>query len=301
MAGPIVPRVSFVIPTYNRSARVTVAIDDALAQDLPPSMPWEVVVLDDGSTDDTTAVLRARYRAERRVRLLRQENGGPSRARNAAVAAAQGDIVLFLDSDDRALPQRARVQVAPLEADPGLDFTVANVTLSSGKGDVFSQPRYTRPTSLEAMFHGAWATPSAVAIRREVALRVPFDPSYPCHEDTDFLYRLFEGGHRGCCVNEIVGTYVDEGAQKGSDRLSDRAPLVRRFWRHLLEQHYDALDDALRAHVHVPARVHRNLARWYRERGEHERERHHAWRWWRQRWWRPRPLWRALVAGRIGR
>ena len=299
MAASNAPFASFIIPTFNRAAQVVQAIDDALAQELPEGACLEVVVLDDGSTDDTQTRLAGRFGSDSRVRVLHQENGGVSRARNAAVAAARGTYLLFLDSDDRSHPTRLLAQTTPMEADRSLAFTVADATLASGKGTIFAQPRYTRPTSLEAMFHGAWATPSTVAIRREVARTVPFDPSYPCHEDTDFLYRLFEGGHRGICVEAVVGIYLDDVGGGVSDRLSDRSSLVREHWSRLLAQHYTALRASGRSDVYVPARVHRGLSRWYAAQRDFALERHHAWQWWRRRWWRPKPLWRALTAGRL--
>ncbi|HET6262971.1 MAG TPA: glycosyltransferase family 2 protein, partial [Chloroflexia bacterium] len=92
--------VSVVIPTYNRAHCIAHAIDSVLRQALPPH---EVIVVDDGSTDDTATVL-ARY--DRRVRVLRQENGGVSVARNNGIAAASGQWIAFLDSDDEWAPQK---------------------------------------------------------------------------------------------------------------------------------------------------------------------------------------------------
>ncbi len=88
------PATSVVIPTFNRSALVTRAINSVLSQTYPPS---EIIVVDDGSTDDTPAVIQ---RFGERVRYLRQERGGASKARNYGVAEAASDWIAFLDSDD---------------------------------------------------------------------------------------------------------------------------------------------------------------------------------------------------------
>ncbi len=87
------PDVSIIIPTYNRAALLGSAIDSALAQ----GEGFEVIVVDDGSTDDT-AILLAGY--GNRIRVLRQANKGPSAARNLAAKAAHGDYLFFADSDD---------------------------------------------------------------------------------------------------------------------------------------------------------------------------------------------------------
>ena len=95
--------IAVVIPTHDRADFLTTAIDSALAQSRPPD---EIVVVDDGSTDDTASVL-ARYGD--RIRVLRQDNAGQAAARNRGVAATNADWVAFLDSDDcweRAALQR---------------------------------------------------------------------------------------------------------------------------------------------------------------------------------------------------
>jgi glycosyltransferase involved in cell wall biosynthesis len=90
--------VSVVIPTYNRADLLPRAIDSALAQTAPPV---EIIIVDDGSTDDTPAVvMRYAERHAGRVRSLRIPNGGVARARNAGIAAARSQWVALLDSDD---------------------------------------------------------------------------------------------------------------------------------------------------------------------------------------------------------
>jgi glycosyltransferase involved in cell wall biosynthesis len=88
------PSVSVIVPTYDYARYLPRALDSVRAQSEPP---FEIVVVDDGSTDETPAVLR-RYADQ--VRVLRQPHRGPAAARNAGVAAARGDLVAFLDADD---------------------------------------------------------------------------------------------------------------------------------------------------------------------------------------------------------
>src|SRR5262245_33996106 len=95
------PLVSAVIPTFNRRDDVLIAVGTVIAQTYPAES-LEIIVVDDGGTDDTEAALKARYRE--RIRYLYKSNGGVSSARNHGMAAAAGDYIALLDSDDEWLP-----------------------------------------------------------------------------------------------------------------------------------------------------------------------------------------------------
>ena len=108
--------VSTVIPVYNRAVMLREAVDSVLAQSW---RPIEIIIVDDGSTDDTLSVedeIRDRYPDI--VRVLRQQNAGPGAARQLGLEAAQGEFVQFLDSDDLLLPDKFALQIAGLHSDP---------------------------------------------------------------------------------------------------------------------------------------------------------------------------------------
>ena len=115
------PLVSVVIPTYNHGGYVTGAVDSVLQQSY---RPLELVVVDDGSTDGTEKLLQP-YGS--RIRYLYQENRGVAAARNLGIARSSGELVAFLDADDRWLPDKLEAQVAALAARPeaGLGYTNA--------------------------------------------------------------------------------------------------------------------------------------------------------------------------------
>lgn len=120
--------VSAIIPAYNQGGFVEEAVRSVLAQDVPPS---EVIVIDDGSTDDTATRLDA-YRG--RVRVVSQENQGVSAARNRGVALSSGALVAFLDADDAWLPGKLRAQRALFESDPGMGLVHCGVEEIDGRG-----------------------------------------------------------------------------------------------------------------------------------------------------------------------
>ena len=109
-------QVSVIIPTFNRADMLGAAVESALAQRY---RPLEVLVVDDGSSDDTARVL-ARFGDS--IRTLRQPNRGCAAARNRGLAAARGEFIAFLDSDDRFLPGKLERQVATLNRHPEADF-----------------------------------------------------------------------------------------------------------------------------------------------------------------------------------
>ena len=129
------PLVSAVIPAYNCAEYVSEAVQSVLDQDYPAK---EVVVVNDGSTDGTLAVLRSFGAA---IRIVDQKNSGPPVARNNGLLAARGDYIAFLDADDVWLPGKLSAQVAHMEANPdvGTVFTGWHVWPADADG-VFRRP-----------------------------------------------------------------------------------------------------------------------------------------------------------------
>src|SRR5262249_49511390 len=115
------PVVSVIVPTYNRAAFIEDSVRSLLAE---TGVAFEVIVVDDGSTDDTAARLEALR--DPRVRVVCVAHGGVGAARNAGLAVAEGRFLAFHDSDDVALPGRLARPVAALEADPALGLVIQN-------------------------------------------------------------------------------------------------------------------------------------------------------------------------------
>lgn len=115
---------SIVIPAYNHASVVLDAVSSALAQ----TVPCEVVVVDDGSTDATPAILK-RYATDARVRVIRVPHGGPARARNVGLEAARAPYVMFLDADDLIAPTKVERQVRCFEAHPDVEWVYCDVTI----------------------------------------------------------------------------------------------------------------------------------------------------------------------------
>ena len=187
-----------VIPTYNRAAAVDEAVRSVLVQSVPAA---EVIVVDDGSTDETPRVA-AGWPSP--VRYVRQDNGGVSRARNRGIESATGEWVAFLDSDDTWLPRRLADLAAAVGRFPAAVASAANGRLSdTARPTLEGRPLPWAGDSegLEViMVSGARAvlcqpTTSGVAVRRDVLTAVGgFDPCVREFEDLDLVSRVATHG-----------------------------------------------------------------------------------------------------------
>lgn len=183
-------RISVIIPAYNAAHFIADAIESALAQTRRPD---EIVVVDDGSTDDTARVV-ARY-AMHGVRYIYQQNRGPGAARNRGIRETSGELIAFLDADDLWLPAKTEVQEAYLAAHP----TVALVScdrwtwkVEKGRQSIerFGPPRG-RNARREVMVRNIVGNPSQVMARREAVLSAGcFDTTMRWAEEWDLWTRI---------------------------------------------------------------------------------------------------------------
>jgi glycosyltransferase involved in cell wall biosynthesis len=181
------PRVSVIIPTYNRAYFLYEAIGSVLNQTY---RDFEIIVVDDGSTDLTPYLLR---KWQGQVRWVRQENAGVSRARNAGIRVARGRYLAFLDSDDLWIREKLAIQVAFLEANPQYRVCYTD-ELWIRRG------RRVNPKKIHGKYSG-WIfcrclplciiSPSSVLMRREVLEAVgDFDETLPVCEDYELWLRV---------------------------------------------------------------------------------------------------------------
>ena len=297
------PQVSVVMPTWNRRAEVGGAVESVLAQTLGD---FELIVVDDGSTDGTADLVREAYGKDRRVRVLEKENGGCGSARNLGVARARAPLVALLDSDDRMLPHRLERQVEVLDAAPALDLSFCDARYETAEGRVLGtmlqHKGFVAPLSLEAMFHAAWAIPSTWVLRTAILQALPFDENVRYQEDVDFLFRFHRAGHRARLLREILILYrADDPAAKTSDRMSENQAEMDHYWTGIQERNWAALDEQERRAIHRPTAVHRRLAQHYLRVGDQAKATPHCKAWWLARPWRLRPLLRWLRARRAAR
>ena len=184
--------VSVIVPTYNRGHIVADAIDSVLSQSVSPD---EVIVVDDGSTDNTPEVL-ARF--GHRITMIRQSNSGVSAARNAGIVRAKTDWIAFLDSDDLWRPERIASFKRDVQAsDAGVHVSNLELTGAGFRRELFQVRGFhsTGPWPLKRAdgFDFAMLDPylTGVAMRRDWLESVGgFDRGIPYCEDVDLLCRM---------------------------------------------------------------------------------------------------------------
>lgn len=226
--------VSIIIPTYNRAGSIGRAIESALRQDYPS---LEVIVVDDGSTDDTAEAVKVFESAT--VRYIHQENSGANVARNRGISEARGSYVALLDSDDTFLPGHIRRSVDFLKRNAS-SATFARIVVDRGQGATFLKPprgpRAGEPISEYLSCDAGFIQTSTVVVPSAVAKSVKYLEWLPYGQDVDFAIRLEQAGCRWHMF-ETPGSIWND--MKSSQRISSKTdPTVRMKWaneqRHLL-------------------------------------------------------------------
>jgi len=184
------PAISVIIPTYNRSRLVREACQSVLQQTYAD---FEVLVVDDGSTDDTGSVIG--QIADSRVKYLyKKENGGQSSARNLGLVRATGEYISFLEADDLWPPHYLEIVSAQLDAnkDYGAAYTRVIVLRPDGKEKELSKPERCRSGWITKYFFGGvpCLMPSAILFRRSVWKDIFWDESLRRASDYDVFLRI---------------------------------------------------------------------------------------------------------------
>jgi len=229
------PLVSVVLPAYDRQPYLHEAIQSVLSQTYPH---WELIVVDDGSSDATRSYLRDVV--DDRVRVIERAHcGNPAAVRNVGVGAARGEYVAFLDSDDVWAPQKLATQLRELAVRPACRWSYTFVKQIDGLGQETTLPQASRfqriPTSRWILkdlitFGAIVATPAVVVERNLLAAAGGFDESFAFCEDYELWTRLATRG-QVVVVPLPLATVRSHGGSYASGR-----PEVAHYWVKLYEK-----------------------------------------------------------------
>lgn len=181
-------KLSVIMPVYNRERFIGSALRSLLNQ--RDSADLDIIVIDDGSTDGTGALVRSLASEAPCIRLFQQPNGGVTKARNTGLnhLLPQTRLVTFLDSDDVSPAGRFKADLVQFEEDPGLEVTYSRMTLVDKLDDETLEPAADSHSITVRGIHL-----SAGIFARSLVDRIgPFDEDFKQAEDTDYLLRVFE-------------------------------------------------------------------------------------------------------------
>jgi glycosyltransferase involved in cell wall biosynthesis len=190
------PQYSVVIPCYNAAATIRDTLASIACQTHPA---WEVICVDDGSTDDTVAIVRAHAARDPRIRLLRNPGKGPSDARNHGATVAHGTIIAFCDADDLWSPTKL-AELTTIFTDSGVDAVYGQIAFFREVPEdavTFSTVPEGALTIPRLLGENPVCTMSNIAVRRELFVTSGgFDARIVHNEDLEWLIRLVGGGAR---------------------------------------------------------------------------------------------------------
>lgn len=222
------PLVSIVMPCYNAAAHLPASTGSVLAQTRPD---WELLIVDDGSSDDSWPQLQRLASQDARIRVFRQANAGAAAARNRALTEARGEFTAFLDADDTWHPEFLDAMVAALASAPQAGLAYCgwqNLGLGPGRDDPFVPPDYETPDKTEALLGGCrWPIHGALVRTRLIREAGGFDEGLSSCMDYDLWLRLGTR-HPLVRVPRVLAYYHHHG---GEQITRNRARIALNHWR----------------------------------------------------------------------
>lgn len=242
------PKVSVIIPTYNRAELLKQAIASVLAQTYGD---FELIIVDDGSTDDTKSVVESI--GDNRIKYIWQTNQQRCVARNAGIAAAEGEYLAFLDSDDLWLPKKLELQLAAIEQCPDAGASHGRC-MRMGPNLEFLHPQELLVSDTEVrccdvhktlLVRNYFASQGVVVRRSLVEKTGGFDPALPHGEDWDMWIRL-SALTPFCLVNEPVGIYrVHPGCRTSNPASTLAGDMI------IIEKHSESMTPVMRSRAEM--------------------------------------------------
>lgn len=223
------PRVSVVLPTFNRAKTLFRACESVLAQHPPV---FELIVVDDGSTDGTADLMAALSARDPRVRYIRQPNSGGGAARNRGIDAARGEVIAFQDSDDEWLAGKLAAQLESRGGSPALVFTAHTVVMIDGSEEV--RPKIASDRASDLLAHNFIST-QTVLVDRVILGASRFDERLRRLQDWDLWLSLISASANIRIVyvpQPLVRLYRQE------DSLTNSEPAYYESLRLILSKHW---------------------------------------------------------------
>jgi glycosyltransferase involved in cell wall biosynthesis len=202
------PKVSVVIPAYNAASDLAATIESVLQQTF---VDFELLIVNDGSTDDTEKLVRQYTARDERIKLISQHNQGVATARNRGIQESSGDYIAFLDSDDLWMPNKLATHVQHLNSSPALGLSFARVEFMKDDGSLTGQCSNLRLRNIRSEHlyrENLICTPSNAVIRRSVLEQVGgFNKCLSGYADIELFLRISCYGWKIEGLNQVLVYY----------------------------------------------------------------------------------------------
>jgi len=222
------PNVTVVLPCYNGAVHLATSVPSVLAQ---THTDFQLLIVDDGSTDQTRTVAEAYSQQDPRIRVISQLNKRLPGARNTGLAASDSNYVAFLDADDTWHPQFLEKLEAALNNRRSAGVAYCgwqNLGVSGGRGEPFIPPDYENKYKQERLLAGnRWPVHAAMSRRDAIAISGNFDEDLRACEDYDFWLRIAVQ-HPIVLVPEVLAFYHHHGTEQMS---ADKATIAIHHWK----------------------------------------------------------------------
>lgn len=198
--------ISIIIPCYNQAHFLTECVESVLSQDFKD---WEMLIVNDGSTDDTIKLALDFANRDKRINVIDKENGGLSSARNAGIKQAKGKYIHFLDSDDFVLKGFYSAMIDSFNSTENVDVIVSGYQYYSQESGFFQTVEgQERSYDLQDFLDGNIAPPVAFCLKAELTISIGnFDESLKSAEDWDFWLRVLKAGGKVQGMKQAFAAY----------------------------------------------------------------------------------------------
>lgn len=181
--------ISIVIPLYNKETSIANSLNSIFQQEFSD---FEVVIVDDGSTDNSVSIVESRQNSH--IKLIKQKNGGPSKARNTGVLHASGEWILFIDADDEMLPNALKYFKQYIENVPDADMFLGEIVINDGKTKRLSTLHkygFIENPFKEYAYGRLFQCSGSTLYKKSICLKHPFDERIRRYEDLQRLFNLY--------------------------------------------------------------------------------------------------------------
>lgn len=219
------PLVSVIIPAYNRASTVQKAVESVLTQSYDH---LEVLLIDDGSADETAAVIQSIQ--DPRLRYIYQQNAGACAARNHGVSLAKGEYIAFHDSDDHWHPDKLEKQMQVLQQ-TGADAVVCKMNRFGVAGGVIQCPKRVGEGFLSVKDDLFGIGTQTILAKRAVPEQILFRPEMPRYQDLEWFLHALQKYRIYCMEEAMVDYYIGaDSISRGAERMYNAFCLLKEYY-----------------------------------------------------------------------